>query len=106
MSKNRNQTLVKNKDTRNLNNIGARIRWCRRMLDFTMQKVSDDIGVSTSVYSIREYGVRPQLIEEYLVLAEYFEREFKTKFRNDYPKYEGQYMSKICPLWLMFGIIK
>lgn len=95
---------MKNEDLRGLNDLGKRIQWVRKKLELNLSDVSKDTGIPASNYYGREQGVRTYYFEEYLILAEYFNSKWSSKFNNHFPKYNGNQIKKIHVLWIMFGI--
>lgn len=92
-----------NEDLRNLNDIGGRIRWTRECLGLSKRKVSIDTTIPRSAYFGREQGVRTYYIEEYKVLAEYFNEKWKIKYKLNFPMFQKIEIKRITPMWLMFG---
>jgi transcriptional regulator with XRE-family HTH domain len=86
-----------------LNHVGKRITWCRETLEMTQRNVCEATGIPPSSYCGREGGIRTDFIEEFLVLAVFFDREWQRKFSSPYPYFNGQEVRKITPSWLMYG---
>lgn len=89
--------------TKNLNQVGKRISWCREKLELLQREVSEATGIPISSYCGREAGIRTDFWEEMLVLAVYFDREWQAKFTGGHPSFSGQEVKKITVSWLMFG---
>lgn len=86
-----------------LNNVGKRIIWCRERLELTQREVCAATGIPTSSYCGREGGIRTGFIEEFLVLAVFFTREWEKKFKDGYPSFCGQEITRVTADWIMFG---
>ena len=93
------------KDIRDLNKIGKRIKWVREQLKIPQNEVARQTGLSQSSYSGRENGVRAIYIEEYLVLAQYFNDHWNQKYETNHPTFEDQKIKSITTEWIMFGIL-
>lgn len=91
------------RSAKELNQVGKRIAWCREKLELTQREVCEATGIPPSSYCGRESGIRTEFLEEYLVLAVYFDREWQGKFSCEYPFFSGREVKKITPDWLMFG---
>lgn len=89
--------------TKELNQAGKRLQWCREKLELTQRGVCEATGIPTSSYCGREGGIRTDFWEEMLVLAVFFDREWQKKFTEGYPQYNNQEMRRITVDWLFFG---
>lgn len=92
------------KELKELNPVGQRIKWCRETLGLSQRKVADDNGIVRSTYCAREGGMRAISHEEYLTLAMYFDELWKKKFVDFCAYYEGNQVCRIKVSWIMFGI--
>jgi hypothetical protein len=97
--------VTQNKDIRNLNNIGKRIAWCRDKLGLKITETRKGVKMPRSSYTDRESGARARYIEEYLVLARFFNSKWKEKFNQSFPSYAGEEITQIKVSWLMFGVM-
>lgn len=91
------------RSAKELNNVGKRILWCRERLELTQRDVCEATGIPPSSYCGREGGIRTEFIEEFLVLAVFFTREWGKKFKDGYPSHCGQEITRITADWIMFG---
>ena len=91
-----NQKTIDIKHAKSLNPIGKRLKSIRNKLELTQAEVCRETGIPLSSLSDRESGVRTTFIEEYLVLANYFNEEWKKKF-----PYE---IKRITVTYIMFGV--
>jgi transcriptional regulator with XRE-family HTH domain len=89
--------------TKELNQAGKRITWCREKLEMSQRFVCESTGIPPSSYCGREGGVRTDFWEELLVLAVFFDRAWQEKYSAAYPSFNGQEIRKISVAWLMFG---
>lgn len=96
---------MQNEELRNLNDVGERLRWVRTNLGLNSYDVATKAGIPVSNYYGREQGVRTYYIEEYLVIAEFFNQHWIEKFTEKFPEYNGTPIKKIHVLWVMFGIV-
>jgi transcriptional regulator with XRE-family HTH domain len=100
----REARLQEKRSIKELNNIGKRLMWVREKLELTQREVCESTGLPASSYCGRECGIRPELAEEFVVLAMFFNKLWKAKFKGpDYPQFNGQEIKKIGTEWLMFG---
>jgi len=95
---------ITSRDSRDLNRIGDRIYWARKILGLTQQKIVDETGIPLSSYNGREAGVRSIYYEDYLMIARFFDSVWKRKFKRDYPEYNGNVIRSIKVVWILFGI--
>lgn len=95
---------MKNEDLRELNDIGSRIKWVRESLNIKRSEVVAETMIPMTNFVGRENGIRTHYVEEYLSLAEYFAPKWKSKFTINYPLFNGVEITKITPMWLIFGI--
>lgn len=86
-----------------LNQIGRRLLWVRERLDIRQADVCKGTGIPVSSYCGREAGLRPELAEEFLVLAMFFNKLWEARFKDGFPSHNGQEVKKITTQWLMFG---
>lgn len=93
-------------EIKNLNQVGARIKWCREQLGLFKKQVAKEIGLYGGTYSDRENGMRAICHEEYLVVARYFDSLWKKKFHPNYPEYQGQKIERVLVIWIMYGILE
>lgn len=91
------------RSAKDLNNPGKRILWVRERLELTQRHVCFATGIPTSSFCGREGGIRTDFIEEYLVLAVFFQREWEKKYRGGFPQFQNQEIKKVTVSWLMFG---
>jgi transcriptional regulator with XRE-family HTH domain len=89
---------------KDLNNPGKRLVWTREKLELTQRHVCEATGIPTSSYCGREGGVRTDFWEEILVLAAFFDQEWKKKFKHNGPSFNGAEVKRITISWLMFGL--
>lgn len=99
----RNQRVEEKRQVKELNNPGKRLGWVREKLELSFKEVSLGTGVPISSLHGREVGLRPELIEEFLVLSNFFNKAWKHKYKDSYPFYCGSEVKKISTQWLMFG---
>lgn len=100
----REARLQEKRSVKELNNIGRRLEWVRAKLEINQRQVCEGTGIPASSYCGREAGIRPELAEEFVVLAMFFNKLWRMKFTGpDYPFYNGQEIKKIGTEWLMFG---
>ena len=90
---------------RDMNNVGARILWCRKQLGISFKQVLEDTGLNRSSYFDREHGKRTYYHEEYKILADYFRPLWKTKFIEEFPVYQGHVVDRVNTMWIMFGVM-
>jgi transcriptional regulator with XRE-family HTH domain len=88
---------------KDLNNPGKRLVWIREKLELTQREICTATGIPTSSYCGREAGIRTDFIEEYLVLAVFFQREWAKKYKNYFPQFQNQEVKKVTVSWLMYG---
>jgi len=88
---------------KDLNNTGKRLEWVRNKLELTQKEVSEATGIPRSSYCYREAGCRTDFLEEYLVLAVYFNGEWQKKFTGYKPEFGGVEVKTVSTEWLMFG---
>jgi transcriptional regulator with XRE-family HTH domain len=86
-----------------LNNTGKRLCWIREKLNLTLREVSEGAGIPASSLHGRETGRRPELVEEFLVLAIFFNKLWMKKFTDGCPFFEGKEIKKISVEWIIFG---
>lgn len=86
-----------------LNKIGKRLEWVREKLELSQRQVCLATDIPFSSYCGREGGVRAELVEEYLVLAQFFNRLWQKRFTEGKPWHDGQEIKKISAEWIMFG---
>lgn len=99
----RKARVEEKRTVKDLNQVGKRLAWCREKLEITQREVCQATGIPYSTYCDREGGIRTEIIEEYLVLAVFFTREWEKKFQGNPPSYNGREIKKISAEWLMFG---
>lgn len=93
------------RDLKAINLIGKRLRWVREHLALTQKKVSEDLGLFQSSYSDKENGKRCKLLEEYLLIADYFDDAWKKKWtKGSFPCFENEEIREIKVQWLLFGV--
>lgn len=88
---------------KDLNNPGKRLEWVREVLGLQQKEVCEATGIPRSSYCGREAGVRTDFIEEYLLLAQFYDKEWQSKFSGNYPHFNGEEVRKVTPIWIMFG---
>lgn len=88
---------------KDLNQIGKRLEWIRTKLDLSQRQVCEATNIPPSSYHGRECGVRPELVEEFLVLAMFYDGLWQKKFRDGKPLHNGQEIKRISVEWLIFG---
>lgn len=88
-----------------LNNIGKRLIWLRSKLNITQKDVSEATEIPKSSYCDRESGVRTEYLEEYIVLAIFFDGLWQDKYekKGNYPEYLGERLVKITQVFIMYG---
>lgn len=88
-----------------LNDIGKRIRWCREVLGLTLKTVAERTGIPLSTYANRETGIRTDIFEEYLAIAQVFNEEYQCQIYllRVLPQFESKPINKITTSFLMFG---
>ena len=88
-----------------LNNIGKRLIWLRSKLNITQKDVSEATEIPKSSYCDRESGVRTEYLEEYIVLALFFDGLWQSKYEKNgnYPEYLGERLVKITQVFIMYG---
>lgn len=94
------------KEIKELNKVGNRIRWCREVLELSQAEVARAVGIPGNTYCEREAGMRAVCHEEYLALAQYFNSLWREKFKNETPKYDGTPIYRVLSIWIMFGIFE
>lgn len=99
----RDARVSEKKAVKELNQIGKRLEWVRAKLDLSQREVCLATQIPPSSYHGRECGVRPELIEEFLVLAMFYNKLWIKKYTSGAPFYNGQEVKKISTEWLMFG---
>lgn len=95
--------VAEKRTIKDLNQIGKRLEWVRTKLDLSQRQVCEATNIPPSSYHGRECGVRPELIEEFIVLTAFFNALWKKKFRDGSPMFNGEEIKKISAEWLMFG---
>jgi hypothetical protein len=85
-----------------LNNIGKRIKWVRESLKLGQPDVVRATKIPLASYSGRENGIKATNIDEYLVLAMFFDEKWQEKKHQK--TYNGIQIKKITPMFLMFGV--
>jgi hypothetical protein len=88
---------------KDLNQIGKRIEWVRLKLELTQVDVCEGTGIPKSSYCGREANVRAELIEEYFVLAKFFNDLWVKKFTDSKPSFNGTEVKKISFEWIVVG---
>lgn len=88
---------------KDLNQIGKRLQWIREKLDLSQRTVCIDNDIPPSTYCGLEGGIRAELVEVYLVLANYFNILWKDRFAGSFPLYNGCEIKKITFEWILFG---
>lgn len=91
------------KAIKELNKTGKRLEWVRLKLGLTQLQVCEATGIPTSSYCGREAGIRADIVEEYLVLAIFFDRLWKHKYVEGGPIFNGEEVKSINFQWLLFG---
>lgn len=91
------------KDSRLLNQTGSRLRWVRNCLELSQREIADVAGIPLSSYNGREAGVRSVNYDEFVVLSEYLNPKWISKFKDKFPEYGHLIVDKINPMFLMFG---
>lgn len=91
------------KAIKELNKTGKRLEWVRTKLGLTQLQVCEATGIPTSSYCGREAGIRADIVEEYLVLALFFNRLWKNKYGESGPFFNGDEVKSISVQWLLFG---
>lgn len=99
----RESRLSEKKTVKELNQIGKRLEWVRNKLELSQREVCLATQMPPSSYHGRECGVRPELVEEFLVRAMFFNKLWVKKYTSGFPMYCGQEVKKISTEWLMFG---
>lgn len=101
----RDRKAREKREVKELNNIGKRLEWLRDKLGLTKTDVAKATGIPETSYKNREFGVRTDYYEEYVVLARYFNNRWQEKYgdRPMMPHYNGQSLRKITTMFLLFG---
>lgn len=100
----RAEKTAERRQIKELNKPGDRLVWLRKQLRLTQKSVSIATGIPASTYNERELGVRSDYYEEQLVLSSFFDAEWQDRYMGGrYPIYEGKTVTRITPMWLMFG---
>jgi transcriptional regulator with XRE-family HTH domain len=100
----RAQKILQKRIAKDVNNVGRRIEWARRLLGLLQKQVAIDAQIPFSTYCGREAGVRTGMHEEILLIAQVLDREWQKKFtERTYPKFNGTVIKDITPMWLLFG---
>lgn len=86
-----------------LNIIGGRIEWVRKRLGIDLAKAARELGIPRTSYMARELDVRPTYLEEYMVIADYYDRHWQEKYKDSYPHFADTPLTKITPGWILFG---
>lgn len=99
----RENRLVEKRAVKDLNQIGKRLMWVREKLELPQRTVCEATGIPPSSYCGRECGVRAELVEEYLVLATFFNQHWIKRFKGYGPQFQGEEVKKITIEWILFG---
>lgn len=99
----RQQRVEEKRQIKELNNTGARLLWVRNKLGLSQIEVSNATKIPPSSLCGREANIRPELVEEFLVLATFFNKCWKKKYSGSYPLYNGEELKSISVEWLIFG---
>lgn len=89
-------------DLKSLNDIGARIKWCRVSLKLTRKEVSESVGMSQGLLCDRENNMRARSPEEYWLLVKYFNSKWKDL--KEFPSHNGTVIKKISLVWFLYGM--
>ena len=99
----RENRIQEKRTVKDLNPIGKRLEWIRNKLELTQRQVCEATGIPASSYCGRECGVRAELVEEYLVLATFYNQHWQKKYTHAKPYYQGEEIKKITIEWILFG---
>lgn len=103
-SKMRSEKFEERRQIKELNRTGDRLIWLRKTLRVKQKEISAATGIPLSSYNEREAGVRTDYYEEQLALSSFFDAEWQDRYSGRrYPIYEGRTVTRITPMWLMFG---
>jgi transcriptional regulator with XRE-family HTH domain len=85
------------------NLLGRRIRWAREKIKVGFRDIEKELGIPESNIRSMENGGRTTIYEDLNLLAEYFTRELGKKFKTVPPTFEGEQITEVSVLWLMYG---
>jgi hypothetical protein len=100
LKKKRTQEKEQSKE---LNNTGKRLGWIRERVGITRMQLAAECEIPYASYQEHEINVRTTYYEEYLVLASVLNKYWQAKYKKDFPHYQGVKVTKITPMFLLFG---
>ncbi len=97
-----NRALLKKQITKE-NQLGKRIKWAREKIKVGFRDIEKELGIPESNIRSIENGGRTTIYEDLQILADYFTKEIRKKFKTVNPRYKGEEVDEITVIWLMFG---
>ena len=97
-----NRALLKKQITKE-NQLGKRIKWAREKIKVGFRDIEKELGIPESNIRSSENGGRTTIYEDLQILADYFTKEIRKKFKTVNPRYKGEEVDEITVIWLMFG---
>ena len=97
-----NRALLKKQITKE-NQLGKRIKWAREKIKVGFRDIEKELGIPESNVRSIENGGRTTIYEDLQILADYFTKEIRKKFKTANPRYKGEEVDEITVIWLMFG---
>lgn len=89
---------------RTFNDMGKRLKWLRETLGLTMREVSVATGFPYATIAHREYGAVPKSMFDFEILARFFDKAWKDKFKDGfYPSYREEVIKFVDENFIMFG---
>ena len=85
------------------NLLGKRIRWAREKIKAGFRDIEKELGIPESNIRSMENGGRTTIYEDLKLLADYFTKELRRKYKTVTPIYNGEEMEEVTVLWLMYG---
>lgn len=96
------RALLKKQITKE-NQLGKRIKWAREKIKVGFRDIEKELGIPESNIRSIENGGRTTIYEDLQILADYFTKEIRRKFKTVNPRYKGEEVDEITVIWLMFG---
>lgn len=96
------RALLKKQITKE-NQLGKRIKWAREKIKVGFRDIEKELGIPESNIRSIENGGRTTIYEDLQILADYFTKEIRRKFKTVNPRYQGEEVDEITVIWLMFG---
>lgn len=97
------QRYCKKKAVIDGNNYGKRIKWVREKLGLTVTEIAKQTEIPRTTVADWEAGVRTLFYEEIFILATFFEKLWRLKFKESAQSFEGSLIKTISTNFIFFG---